>query len=157
MRAASPRERTTTMDQLVTRSTLADDLLAADVGEVRFDVGSRALYATDASNYRQVPIGVVIPKSRDGLMRAIAICHDHSAPVLARGGGTSLCGQCCNEAVVFDCSKYLHRIESLDPKRKCAVVEPGVVLDDLRNAAEQHHLTFAPDPSTHTHNTLGGM
>jgi FAD/FMN-containing dehydrogenase/Fe-S oxidoreductase len=145
------------MNRPATTSALADDLRAAQVGEVRFDVGSRALYATDASNYRQVPIGVVIPKSRDDLMRAVAICHDHSAPVLARGGGTSLCGQCCNEAVVFDCSKYLHRIESLDPERKCALVEPGVVLDDLRDAAEQHHLTFAPDPSTHTHNTLGGM
>src|SRR5690349_16981860 len=129
MRAVSRRDRMTMLKRTTTPSALAEDLRAGQVGEVRFDVGSRALYATDASNYRQVPIGVVIPKSRDDLIRAVSICHGHSVPVLARGGGTSLCGQCCNEAVVFDCSKYLHRIESLDPERKCAVVEPGVVLD----------------------------
>ena len=126
-------------------------------GEVRFDDGSRALYATDASNYRQVPIGVVLPRSRDDLVAAVAVCREHGAPLLARGGGTSLAGQCCNVAVVLDCSKYLNRIVALDPQARTARVEPGVVLDQLRAAAEQHHLTFAPDPATHSHNTLGGM
>jgi FAD/FMN-containing dehydrogenase/Fe-S oxidoreductase len=136
---------------------LVAELRANLGGEVRFDPGAQALYATDASNYRQVPIGVVIPKTIDDLVNGVAACRHHGIPVLARGGGTSLCGQCCNAAVVFDCSKYLNQIESLDPNAKEAWVQPGVVLDDLRNAAEAHHLTFAPDPSTHTHNTLGGM
>ena len=126
-------------------------------GEVRFDIGSRALYATDGSNYRQVPIGVVVPRSVDAVIAAVAACRRHGAPVLPRGGGTSLCGQCCNVAVVLDFSKYLNRILEVDARRKVAYVEPGCVLDTLRDAAERHHLTFAPDPSTHSHNTLGGM
>jgi FAD/FMN-containing dehydrogenase len=126
-------------------------------GEVRFDDGSRALYATDASNYRQVPIGVVVPRTIEDVVRAVAACREFGAPVLPRGGGTSLCGQCCNVAVVIDFTKYLHRIDELDPHRRYAWVQPGVVLDDLRNAAEEFHLTFGPDPSTHNHNTLGGM
>jgi FAD/FMN-containing dehydrogenase/Fe-S oxidoreductase len=138
-------------------AALERELAATVDGEVRFDAGSRALYATDASNYRQPPIGVVIPRSIDAVIAAVAACRKHAAPLLPRGGGTSLCGQCCNTAVVIDMSKYLHRIESLDPARKEAWVQPGVVLDALRDAAEMHHLTFAPDPSTHSHNTLGGM
>src|SRR5581483_4861465 len=126
-------------------------------GEVRFDRGSRALYATDASNYRQVPIGVVIPRDADDVVATFAACRRFGAPVLSRGGGTSLAGQCCNVAVVLDYSKYMNRIVALDPATRTARVEPGVVLDDLRDAAEKHHLTFGPDPSTHTHCTLGGM
>lgn len=126
-------------------------------GEVRFDGGSRALYATDASNYRQVPIGVVIPKSVEDVERAVAICREHGAPITNRGGGTSLAGQCCNVAVIIDFSKYLNRILELNVEERYAWVEPGCVLDDLRHAAEKHHLTFGPDPSTHNHNTLGGM
>ena len=136
---------------------LERDLVATVDGEVRFDIGSRALYATDGSNYRQVPIGVVIPRTVDAVIAAVAACRRHGAPILSRGGGTSLCGQCCNVAVVLDFSKYLNRIVELDPQRKAAYVEPGCVLDTLRDAAEKHHLTFAPDPSTHSHNTLGGM
>jgi FAD/FMN-containing dehydrogenase/Fe-S oxidoreductase len=136
---------------------LIDELNRSIQGEVRFDNGSRALYATDASNYRQVPIGVVIPKSVDDIITTVAACNRHGAPVVSRGGGTSLAGQCCNVAVIMDMSKYLNRILELDPDQKTARVEPGCVLDDLRDAAEKHHLTFAPDPSTHTHNTLGGM
>src|SRR5438445_6403979 len=109
-------------------------------GEVRFDAGSRALYATDASNYRQVPIGVVIPQTVDDVVATVALCREHDAPVLPRGGGTSLCGQCCNVAVVIDFSKYLHHIIALDPAARRARVQPGTVLDDLRNAAERHHL-----------------
>lgn len=126
-------------------------------GEIRFDDGSRALYATDASNYRQVPIGVVVPRTIDAVVATVEQCRRYGAPVLSRGGGTSLCGQCCNVAVVIDFSKYLNRIVALDPGEKTARVQPGVVLDRLREAAEVHHLTFAPDPATHSHNTLGGM
>jgi len=126
-------------------------------GEVRFDAGSRALYATDASNYRQVPIGVVLPCDVDDLVEAVAVCREHEAPLFTRGGGTSLAGQCCNAAVVLDASRHLNRILELDPEARTALVEPGCILDDLRDAAEAHHLTFGPDPSTHDHCTLGGM
>src|SRR5437764_9166616 len=126
-------------------------------GEVRFDNSTRALYATDASNYRQVPIGVVIPRDADDLIQTMAIAREFGAPILARGGGTSLAGQCCNVAVVMDTSKYLNRILELDSQKRIAKVEPGVILDSLRDAAKKHGLTFAPDPSTHNHCTLGGM
>jgi FAD/FMN-containing dehydrogenase/Fe-S oxidoreductase len=126
-------------------------------GEIRFDDGSRALYATDGSNYRQVPIGVVLPRDLDDVIHTVAAAREHGAPILSRGGGTSLAGQCCNAAVVMDFSKYLHRVLEIDPVRRLARVEPGCVLDDLRHAAEAHGLTFGPDPATHTHCTLGGM
>ncbi len=126
-------------------------------GEVRFDAGSRALYATDASNYRQVPIGVVVPRTVEDVVTTVRLCWQYGAPVLSRGGGTSLCGQCCNVAVVMDFSKYLNRIIEIDREAKTARVQPGCVLDDLRDAAGKLGLTFAPDPATHTHNTLGGM
>jgi FAD/FMN-containing dehydrogenase/Fe-S oxidoreductase len=126
-------------------------------GEIRFDNGSRALYATDASNYRQVPIGVVIPRDKEDVVATVALCREHHAPLLARGGGTSLAGQCCNAAVILDFSKYMSHILEIDPARRLARVEPGVVLDRLRAAAEKHHLTFAPDPATHERCTLGGM
>ncbi|HEV2463649.1 MAG TPA: FAD-binding and (Fe-S)-binding domain-containing protein [Acidobacteriaceae bacterium] len=132
-------------------------LAAAVRGEARFDLGSRALYSTDASNYRQVPIGVVIPRDADDVIAAIAVCRELGAPILSRGGGTSLAGQCCNVAVVFDYSKYMRSIHSLDPQGKIARVEPGIVLDRVREAAELHHLTFAPDPATHSRCTIGGM
>lgn len=126
-------------------------------GEVRFDDGSRALYATDGSNYRQVPIGVVIPKTVEDVVATVEQCRRHGAPLLARGGGTSLAGQCCNVAVVLDFTKHLNKIIDLDPQRKTARVQPGIVLDWLRKEAEHHQLTFGPDPATHSHNTLGGM
>ena len=136
---------------------LEADLRRAVGGEVRFDAGSRALYATDGSNYRQVPIGVVVPRTLDDVFATVATCRAHGAPLLSRGGGTSLAGQCCNVAVVIDFSKYLHAIRALEPDARYARVEPGLVLDDLRGAAERFHLTFGPDPSTHNHCTLGGM
>jgi FAD/FMN-containing dehydrogenase/Fe-S oxidoreductase len=126
-------------------------------GEIRFDSGSRALYATDGSNYRQVPIGIVIPRDKEDVIATVALCRDHHAPLLARGGGTSLAGQCCNVAVILDFSKYMDNILEIDPKRRIARVQPGVVLDSLRAEAEKHHLTFAPDPATHDRCTLGGM
>jgi len=126
-------------------------------GEVRFDTGSRALYATDSSNYRQVPIGVVIPRDVDDVVAAVLTCHRFDVPVLARGGGTSLAGQCCNAAVVIDCSKYVNRLVELNAPQHVARVQPGLVLDTLRDAARPHDLTFGPDPATHNHCTLGGM
>ncbi|MGZ3469596.1 MAG: FAD-binding oxidoreductase, partial [Isosphaeraceae bacterium] len=141
----------------VDASALAAELRKAIRGEVRFDTGSRALYATDGSNYRQVPIGVVIPRDVDDVVQTVAICRARGAPILSRGGGTSLTGGCCNVAVVMDWSKYLNKVLAIDPEKKLARVQPGTVLDALRLEAEKHHLTFAPDPSTHTHNTLGGM
>ena len=126
-------------------------------GEVRFDDASRALYATDASNYRQVPIGLVIPRTIDDVIATVAACRELGAPILSRGGGTSLAGQCCNVAVVIDFSKYLRAIVALDPSTRIARVEPGIVLDALRLEAERFELTFAPDPATHSRCTLGGM
>ena len=126
-------------------------------GEVRFDNGSRALYATDGSNYRQAPIGVVVPRTIDDVLITVEQSRRFGAPLLARGGGTSLAGQCCNVAVVLDFTKYLNKLIDLDPQARTARVQPGIVLDWLRKEAEHHHLTFGPDPSTHNHNTLGGM
>jgi FAD/FMN-containing dehydrogenase/Fe-S oxidoreductase len=136
---------------------LAADLAQAVEGEVRFDAGARALYATDGSNYRQVPIGVVVPRTVEDVVAAVAVCRRHGAPILSRGGGTSLAGQCCNVAVVIDFSRHVSRLLELEPARRVARVEPGLVLDVLREAAERHHLTFGPDPATHDHCTLGGM
>jgi FAD/FMN-containing dehydrogenase/Fe-S oxidoreductase len=132
-------------------------LRAAIEGEVRFDSGARAAYASDASNYRQVPIGVVLPRSAEDIVAAVAACREHGAPILARGGGTSLCGQTVNVAVVVDASKYLNRILELDERARLARAEPGVVCDALRTAAERYGLTFGPDPATHSRCTLGGM
>ena len=138
-------------------TNLPDDLRGAVRGEVRFDRGSRALYATDGSNYRQVPIGVVVPRDVDDVVATVHVCRHHRVPILSRGGGTSLAGQCCNVAVVMDMSKYVNRVVSIDAERKIARVEPGVVLDSLQHEAAAHGLIFGPDPATHTHCTLGGM
>ncbi|PYX01519.1 MAG: FAD-binding oxidoreductase [Acidobacteria bacterium] len=126
-------------------------------GDVRFDRGSRALYATDGSNYRQIPIGVVLPRDVDDVLATVFIARQYGAPILCRGGGTSLAGQCCNVAVVLDFSKYMAEILEIDPVRRIARVQPGVILDHLRNAAEKHHLTFGPDPASHNRCTIGGM
>ena len=142
---------------VVDSERLASVLRRNIAGEVRFDKGSRALYATDGSSYRQVPIGVVIPRSTDDVTTAIAIAREHGSPILCRGGGTSLAGQCCNVALVLDFSKYMAGIISVDPVRRLARVQPGVILDHLRAAAERHKLTFGPDPATHDRCTLGGM
>lgn len=136
---------------------LARALRAVVRGEIRFDDGARALYATDASNYRQTPLGVVLPLDAEDMVQTVATCRRFAAPLVPRGGGTSLAGQTCNRAVVMDASKYVHRILALDPETRRARVQPGVVLDWLRERAERHHLTFGPDPATHNHCTLGGM
>ncbi|MGH2442094.1 MAG: FAD-binding and (Fe-S)-binding domain-containing protein [Chloroflexota bacterium] len=139
------------------RQQLAADLASAVRGEVRFDDGDRALYATDASNYRQVPIGVVLPLDIEDVIQTVEICRAHGAPVLSRGGGTSLAGQCCNAAVVLDFSRHLNRVLDIDVGKRQATVQPGTILDDLRTAAGEFGLTFGPDPATHNRCTLGGM
>ncbi|HEX6315757.1 MAG TPA: FAD-linked oxidase C-terminal domain-containing protein, partial [Gemmatimonadaceae bacterium] len=138
-------------------NALALDLAGLIRGEVRFDDGARALYSTDASNYRQLPIGVVVPRDIDDVVMTLDICRRHSVPVVSRGGGTSLAGQTANHAVVIDFSKYVHNVLHINQQERYAIVEPGVVLDDLRNAAEAFGLTFGPDPATHNRCTLGGM
>ncbi|MFI5683281.1 FAD-binding and (Fe-S)-binding domain-containing protein [Streptomyces sp. NPDC051636] len=132
--------------------------LRAEVdGEVRFDAGSRGAYATDGSNYRQVPIGVVVPRTVEAGARAVEVCARFDAPVLSRGGGTSLAGQSTNTAVVIDWSKYCHALVSVDPEARTCVVEPGIVLDELNRQLAGHKLQFGPKPSTHSHCALGGM
>jgi FAD/FMN-containing dehydrogenase/Fe-S oxidoreductase len=126
-------------------------------GEVRFDAGTKAMYAVDGGNYRQVPIGVVIPRSTEDVVNTVAACRNYNAPLLSRGGGTSLCGQCCNVAIVIDWSKYMNRIVELNPHQRFARVQPGVICDELRHAAAPYTLTWGPDPATHTHCTFGGM
>lgn len=138
-------------------STLAAELDRRIAGEVRFDPGSRAAYSTDASNYRQVPIGVVVPHTPDDAVEAIAVCRDNDIPVLSRGGGTSLAGQCCNAAVVLDWSKYCTRIRAIDVDRGTAVVEPGIKLDVLNDNLADTGWMVGPKPSTHVSCTIGGM
>lgn len=145
------------VDTFARAMELENELQKTVRGEVRFDRGSRALYASDASNYRQIPIGLVVPRDNDDVVAAVAACKKYGAPVLPRGAGTSLAGQCCNVAVVMDFTKYMNRILELDPSAGFARVQPGIVLDRLRERAEAHHLTFGPDPSTHSRCTLGGM
>jgi FAD/FMN-containing dehydrogenase/Fe-S oxidoreductase len=139
------------------RDSLAADLRARLRGEVQFGAGDRALYATDASNYRHLPIGVVRPMDTEDLVAAVRVCREHDAPITMRGGGTSIAGQAANAAVVVDVSRHLNGIVGLDPKRRLARVQPGVVLDALRAAAAPHGLTYGPDPATHDRCTLGGM
>jgi len=151
------RRHATTGPADVDVSGLKRALARAVYGEVRFDAGTRAMYANDFSIYRAVPIGVVIPKGPEDVIEAVSICRQYGAPVLPRGCGTAPSGQTTNVAVVFDYSKYYNEIVELDPENRRAVVEPGVICDQLRNAAEVHHLTYGPDPATHEYCTFGGM
>src|SRR5258706_2925462 len=145
------------IDSFSQAAELENELKQVVKGEVRFDRGSRALYASDGSNYRQIPIGLVVPRDDEDVIATVAACRKYGAPVLPRGAGTSLAGQCCNVAVVLDFTKYMNKILEINPERGFARVQPGVVLDTLRNKAEENHLTFGPDPSTHSRCTLGGM
>lgn len=135
------------------RAALADEV----DGEVRFDAGSRGAYVTDGSNYRQVPIGVVVPRTVEAGARAVSVCARFDVPVLSRGGGTSLAGQTTNTAVVIDWTKYCDGLLSVDPEARTCVVEPGIVLDELNRRLSPHKLQFGPKPSTHSHCALGGM
>jgi FAD/FMN-containing dehydrogenase/Fe-S oxidoreductase len=145
------------VDSFLEARALEDELRKSIAGEVRFDAGSRALYSTDASNYRQIPIGLVLPRDADDVIAAVAAARKFGAPILPRGAATSLAGQTCNVALVIDFSKHMNKVLELDADGRFAVVEPGVVLDVLRDQAEKHRLTFAPDPATHSRCTLGGM
>lgn len=147
----------TARDLSATLRRLASELRDTTQAEVRFDDGSRAAYSTDGSNYRQVPLGVVVPRTFDDVLATVAACRSHEVPITTRGGGTSLAGQTANVAVIIDFSKYLDAVESIEPTEKTAWVQAGCNLDRLRREAGEHGLTYGPDPSTHSRNTLGGM
>ncbi|MEU5740492.1 FAD-binding and (Fe-S)-binding domain-containing protein [Streptomyces tendae] len=126
-------------------------------GEVGFDTTSRALTTMDASNYRRVPLGVVAPRDADDVAAVLEVCREHAVPVVARGGGTSIAGQATGTGVVLDFTRHMNRLVGIDPQARTAVVQPGLVLDRLQDAAAPHGLRFGPDPSTHSRCTLGGM
>ncbi|GIJ26409.1 dimethylmenaquinone methyltransferase [Micromonospora qiuiae] len=138
-------------------AALAAQLRAEVDGEVRFDAGSRAAYSTDGSNYRQVPLGVVVPRTVEAAVAAVAVCRRHGAPLTSRGGGTSLAGECTNTAVILDWSKYCHRLLEVDEQARTCLVEPGIVLDELNARLKPTGLEYGPRPATHSHCTLGGM
>ena len=138
-------------------ANLEAELRGAVRGEVGFDVTSRALVTMDASNYRRVPRGVVAPVDADDVAAVLAVCREHGVPVVARGGGTSIAGQATGTGVVLDFTRHMNRLVALDPEARTAVVQPGLVLDRLQEAAAPHGLRFGPDPSTHSRCTLGGM
>ncbi|MEV3910764.1 FAD-binding and (Fe-S)-binding domain-containing protein [Streptomyces canus] len=136
---------------------LEADLRKVVRGEVGFDVTSRALVTMDASNYRRVPLGVVAPRDADDVAAVLEVCRTHGVPVVPRGGGTSIAGQATGTGVVLDFTRHMHRVLALDAETRTAVVQPGLVLDRLQDAAAPHGLRFGPDPSTHSRCTLGGM
>ncbi|WP_338931915.1 FAD-binding and (Fe-S)-binding domain-containing protein [Streptomyces netropsis] len=136
---------------------LSAALRASVRGDVDFGAAARALTTMDASNYRRVPLGVVAPKDAADVAAALAVCRERGVPVVARGAGTSIAGQATGVGVVLDFTRHMNAIVRIDPDARTAVVQPGVVLDELRTAAGAHGLTFGPDPSTHARCTLGGM
>ncbi|WP_285730935.1 FAD-binding and (Fe-S)-binding domain-containing protein [Nocardiopsis sp. ATB16-24] len=138
-------------------TALRRDLESRVRGTVAFDPGTRALYTSDASNYRRVPLAVVIPETVEDCATAVRTCAEHGVPIVPRGGGTSIAGNSIGTGVVIDTSRHLRAIEHIDPQARTATVQPGVILDDLRRAAAEYGLTFAPDPSTHSRCTIGGM
>jgi FAD/FMN-containing dehydrogenase/Fe-S oxidoreductase len=140
-----------------TRGAIERDLRAVVRGEVLFDGATRGIYATDSSNYRQIPLGVVCPRDERDVIATVEVCRRHGAPILARGAGTSLAGQACNVALVLDMSRHMNQIIEVDPVGRTARVQPGVVLDDLNVAVRALDLTFGPDPATHAWCTIGGM
>jgi FAD/FMN-containing dehydrogenase/Fe-S oxidoreductase len=140
------------------RTSLLAALRAAAPGlDVTTDAGRRAQYAYDASNYRVPPSAVVFPRSAAEIAAVVRVCAEVGVPVTSRGGGTGMAGNSVGSGVVLDCSRHLTNILRIDPQARLAVVQPGVVLDDLRRAAAEHGLTFGPDPSSHSRCTLGGM
>lgn len=138
-------------------SSLHQELLSSLEGDCDFSPAGVALYTSDASNYRQIPLGVVFPKNSNDVKLTTRLCREYGLPVLMRGGGTSQNGQCVNEAVILDCSQHMNKVISIDTDAREAVVEPGIVCDALKASAEQFGLTFGPDPATHSRCTLGGM
>jgi FAD/FMN-containing dehydrogenase/Fe-S oxidoreductase len=140
----------------IDRAGLVAALRSTVEGEVRFDTASRALYATDASNFRAPPIGVVIPKTIDDIVAAHGACREYGAPILNRGGGTSLSGETVNFAVVIDHSKYLREILEINAEERWAHCQTGVINEQLNQATGKQGLIFPPDPSTHQYCTIGG-
>lgn len=136
---------------------LARDLAGAVRGEVDFRAAARALVTMDASNYRRVPVGVVAPRDAADVAAALEVCRTHGVPVVPRGGGTSIAGNATGVGVVLDLTRHFRSIVSVDTRARTAVVQPGVVLDRLRDHVAPHGLTFGPDPSTHSRCTIGGM
>ncbi|MCP3016643.1 FAD-binding oxidoreductase [Nocardiopsis dassonvillei] len=151
---ADPHSTTTARTDV---AALRRDLESRVRGTVAFDAGTRALYTSDASNYRRVPLAVVVPETVEDCVAAVRACAEHGAAIVPRGGGTSIAGNAIGTGVVIDTSRHLRAIEHIDPVARTATVQPGVILDDLRRAAAEHGLTFAPDPSTHSRCTVGGM
>src|SRR5881394_1623050 len=138
-------------------SPLQRDLERELEGEVRFDAVSRALYSTDASVYQIIPLGVVVPRGDDDIVRAVQIAGRHGVSITARGGGTSQAGQAVGAGLQLDTSKYLHRVLDVDVAGRTAWVQPGVVLDELNAQLRPHGLRCAPDISTASRATIGGM
>jgi FAD/FMN-containing dehydrogenase/Fe-S oxidoreductase len=138
-------------------NSLQRELEKAIDGEVRFDKVTRALYSTDASVYQIEPLGVVIPRSAEAVIRAVEIAARHGVPITPRGGGTSQAGQSIGAGLVLDTSKHLNRVLEVNPDQRWARVEPGVVLDELNAQLRQHNLRFAPDVSSASRATVGGM
>ncbi|MFD8572630.1 FAD-binding and (Fe-S)-binding domain-containing protein [Streptomyces sp. NPDC059639] len=136
---------------------LERDLRTAQRGGVDFSVTARALNTMDASNYRRVPLGVLTPRDRDDVAAALEVCRRYGVPVVGRGGGTSIAGQATGTGLVVDFTRHMNGLVALDPEARTAVVQPGLVLDRLQEAAAPHGLRFGPDPSTHSRCTLGGM
>jgi FAD/FMN-containing dehydrogenase/Fe-S oxidoreductase len=132
------------------------DLAAHLEGEVRFDRGSIALYATDSSNFREIPLGVVVPRTTEDVVQTHRFCSRYGAPILNRGGGTSLSGETVNFAIVIDHSKYLNRIGEADVKRRLVTVQPGAINEQVNIKVGKSGLIFGPDPSTHAYCTIGG-
>ena len=137
----------TTIQSVCAQTTLEFDFSDAGV----------ALYTSDASNYRQVPLGVVYPRNSDDIVLITTLCRDRQLPVLMRGAGTSQNGQCVNEALIIDCSRFMNKVLDIDTTARTALIQPGIVCDALKAAAEEYALTFGPDPATHSRCTLGGM
>ena len=155
---ASLRQRLTAESMDV--AGLKSELESIVEGEVRFDAGSKAMYAVDASNYRQVPVGVVVPRSIEDVVQTVAACRKYGVPILSRGGGTSLAGQCCNAAIVMDWTKYMHGVLEINTSERWARVLPGTICDELRHQAMHasgNLLVWGPDPATHDHCAFGGM
>jgi FAD/FMN-containing dehydrogenase/Fe-S oxidoreductase len=136
---------------------LRKELQATIRGEVRFDTVSRALYSTDASVYQILPLGVVVPKDRDDLVNAVMTAARHRTSVTLRGGGTSQAGQAIGTGIQIDISKYYNRVLELNVEERWCRVEPGIVLDELNAQLKEHSLRFAPDISTASRATIGGM
>src|SRR5580698_1726610 len=142
--------------ETVNTEQLAAGLRAAGLAEVETATRRRAEYSSDASNYRVVPEVVAFPRSADEIIAAMAVCRELNAPIVTRGGGTSIAGNSLSAGLVLDLSKHLNRVIAVDPERRTALVEPGTVLDDITAAAAPHGLRFGPDPSTHSRATIGG-